>query len=617
MHIFNCCFIKGGELLDLLQSAKKDLGKYDIRNVKGRQLIKEIHNFLSEAKKIDQKQKNGEKMKSLINLTKMASDLLAMKLEEEWNTQLKRKTDEEERQEAEMKPVLKKVSPIKNKFEILCSRCGDKKYSNAEAYNRHLVKAHDAASEQIPVPKVTCYLTKEDGTRCNAHQPLPMTRHLETHKISRPKDKDMQLRFYKSTDGGKSFTDVVFLHRNAEDPAPDTYINFEDLPEVSASSIEAATNNMDSNENNAGSEDNGNKEFAISAPESEMMEDDEVDHRDYELVDDNNEMENDISRSYLESLKSGNEEENDNNNSVLDNEDVEPEKEKQSSKSALEDENDNVKILELQDLDDNCSDINEDDEEDWSQKLKENRLERYLKRNIGVTKPEALHEKTGNREFIEEFHTFMKDLKQAGNSTIGKACSWLFYYPNSFLKFETNNNNDFLLNRLLAFADEERLLEVSLPIEWQQSEAGTSGQDNPSPRKEMMKAHGALRDFLLYKLEAASLGTSAESLIRKDRIRTNILNVETMISRLKIHPKLNKQVRNELKDKIDMQEISNPNQVFLEINAVKHFFASNKYRELYDKKIEVWRKALADNAISKADFVDFGHFARFILGKKS
>ena len=64
----------------------------------------------------------------------------------------------------------------------------------------------------------------------------------------------------------------------------------------------------------------------------------------------------------------------------------------------------------------------------------------------------------------------------------------------------------------------------------------------------MMKAHGALRNFLLYKLEAASLGTSAESLIRKDRIRTNILNVETMISRLKIHPKLNKQVRNELKD---------------------------------------------------------------------
>ena len=178
-------------------------------------------------------------------------------------------------------------------------------------------------------------------------------------------------------------------------------------------------------------------------------------------------------------------------------------------------------------------------------------------------------------------------------------------------------NSVHVFSLLFAFADKERLLEVSSPIEWQQSKAGTSGQDNPSPRKEMMKAHGALRDFLLYKLEAASLGTSAESLIRKDRIRTNILNVETMISRLKIHPKLNKQVRNELKDKIDMQEISNPNQVFLEINAVKHFFASNKYRELYDKKIEVWRKALADNAISKADFVDFGHFARFILGKKS
>ena len=450
-------------------------------------------------------------MKSLINLTKMASDMLAMKLEEEWNTKLK--TDEEERREAQMKPGLKKVSPKKNKFEILCGCCGDKKYSNAEAYNRHLVKAHNASNEQIPVPKVTCYLTKEDGTRCNAFQPLPMTRHLEIHKITRPKDKDMQLRFFKSIDSGKSFTDVVFLHRNAKDPAPDTYINFEDLEEdmpeqVYAASMEAATDNKDSNENNAGSEDNrnkeldsdenntgsehkGNKEIANSAPESEMMEHDyEVDHHDYEPVDDNNEMEKEnISRSGLE-------DENEYNNSVVDNaveepvfdkEDVQPEKEKQSSKSGHEDENDNVTILGLTDLDDTCSDINDEDEEDWSQKLKENRLERYLRRNIDVTKPEALHEKTGNREFIEEFKSFMKDIKQGGKSTIDKACLWLFSHPNSFLKFETNIHPDFFLNHLLAFADEERHLEVTSPIEWQQSEAGTSGQDNPSPRKEMMK----------------------------------------------------------------------------------------------------------------------------------
>ena len=50
--------LKGGELLDLLQSAKKYLGKQDIRNIKGRQLIQEIQHFLAEAKKIHQKQKN-------------------------------------------------------------------------------------------------------------------------------------------------------------------------------------------------------------------------------------------------------------------------------------------------------------------------------------------------------------------------------------------------------------------------------------------------------------------------------------------------------------------------------------------------------------------------------
>ena len=45
---------------------------------------------------------------------------------------------------------------------------------------------------------------------------------------------------------------------------------------------------------------------------------------------------------------------------VFNKEDMEPEKEKQSSKSGHEDENDNIVILGFHDLDDTCSDINDD-----------------------------------------------------------------------------------------------------------------------------------------------------------------------------------------------------------------------------------------------------------------
>ena len=138
------------------------------------------------------------------------------------------------------KPVLKKVTPKKSAVEHICRHCKTK-FTNPEAYNKHLTKKHNATEEHVDIPKVTCFLNTKDGNRCNLRQPLPMTRHLETHGIKKPNEKDIQMRFFKSYDGGQSFTDVVFLPRHHPDPDPESYVDYDEY-------VRGTMNNEDTEE---------------------------------------------------------------------------------------------------------------------------------------------------------------------------------------------------------------------------------------------------------------------------------------------------------------------------------------------------------------------------------
>ena len=279
----------------------------------------------------------------------------------------------------------------------------------------------------------------------------------------------------------------------------------------------------------------------------------------------------------------------------------------------MEDDENNIVELKIEDLE--CSDIEEEDQESWVEQVKENRFERYKSRNMPVTTIEALHEKTGNKELIQDFDNFLLNIKQAAKDTHRKAKSWLFTHPKSYLKFQTSKNPQFELNLLTKFEDEKVFVEVSSPIEWQLTEAGPSGQENPSQRKEMLKHHAALRDYILYKLESCELGSSTDSLFRKERIRSNLNNVESQLTRMKIWDKLKKQIQNEKKDKEDLKEARDPDNSTKEANAAKTFFASQKFREMWDKYVEIWTKVQAENKVSKKDFVEFGLWARFLVGK--
>ena len=659
-----------------------------------RSLIDTTRAFLTKAASLDDE--NDRKFKKILKLMNMALELLASLLQKMHPGAESHERPLEGDGTAEnnnKKPVLKKVTPKKSAVEHICRHCKTK-FTNPEAYNKHLTKKHDATEEHVDIPKVTCFLNTKDGNRCNLRQPLPMTRHLETHGIKKPNEKDIQMRFFKSYDGGQSFTDVVFLPRHHPDPDPESYVDYDEY-------VRGTMNNEDTEETPPASKrprvdgdqqssqydadmtealsrslaDQGGaattntaarvaelqpgcfhwtpalaQEMDTAATADATLEDEEYDA----------DMTEALSRSLADqggaattttttardaelepgcshwSKTSGTpvpaldadtaatadatvEDEEENLQLNVHNE-IEPEPQKsfeevnnEENMDLMEDDENNIVELKIEDLE--CSDIEEEDQESWAEEVRGNRFERYKSRNMPVTTTEALHEKTGNKEFIQDFDYFMLKIKQAAKDTHRKARSWLFTHPKCYLKFQTSKNPQFALNLLTKFEDEEGFIEVSSPMEWQLSEAGPSGQENPSPRKEMLKHHAALRDYILYKLESCDLGSSTDCILRKDKIRTNLNNVEVSLARMKVWDKLKKQIQNEKKDKEDLKEARDPDNSSKEVNAAKTFFASKKFLELWDKFQKIWDKVQAENTVSKKDFVDFGLWARFLVGK--
>ena len=634
--IFIISTIQGEDLLDLLQKAKKKLGSHDVRFVENRSLIDTAKNFLKKAVSLDGG--NNNKFKKILKLMTLATELLDSLLQKMHPGAENNKRPVEGDGIAgnnNKKPVLKKVTPRKSAVEHICRHC-DTKFTNPEAYNKHLTKKHNASEEHVEIPKVTCFLNTKDGNRCNLRQPLPMTRHLETHGIKKPNEKDTQMRYFKSFDGGQTFTDVVFLPRHHPDPDPESYIDYDEY-------VRDTTDNDDAEETPPAS-----KRPRVDGDQpSSQYEADMAEALSRSLADQGGaattttvagDAESQAGCSHWsQSQTSGTpapaqeadtaataaatvEDEVGNLPPNVQDE-IEPEPRKismddvnyEENVELMEDDENNTVELKIEDL--VCSDIEEEDQDSWANQVKENRFKRYKSRNEPVTKIEALHEKTGNKEFIQDFDNFLLNIKQAAKDTHRKAKSWLFTHPKSYLKFQTSKNPQFELNFLTKFEDEKVFVEVSSPIEWQLTEAGPSGQENPSPRKEMLKHHAALRDYILYKLESCDLGSSTESLIRKERIRSNLNNVEVQLTRMKIWDKLKKQIQNEKKDKEDLKEARDPDNSTKEVNAAKTFFASQKFRELWDKYVKIWDKVQAENKVSKKDFVDFGLWARFLVGK--
>ena len=272
-------------------------------------------------------------------------------------------------------------------------------------------------------------------------------------------------------------------------------------------------------------------------------------------------------------------------------------------------------IKELPDLCD--SDEEETDSEEFTKNRVRNKQKRYAERDVEEEEEEVkLEELPGNSEVISKFTSFLKDANKS-TSTIDKAIRILFTLPYSFLSYMTKQDSTFRLNRLLQFQNTDQFLEIKSPMDWQMSESGESGVENPMKRRAMLKTHASFREFALDELESADLGTDLESLVRKDKLRSGIERIEMTLKRRRVWAELDRLEKEQKSERDNLKEGLNPNNNFNVTVAVQKWFASKKFFELLNKNLSIWEKSFKSGSItppSKTDFTGFSTFAKFTAG---
>ena len=263
------------------------------------------------------------------------------------------------------------------------------------------------------------------------------------------------------------------------------------------------------------------------------------------------------------------------------------------------------------------SDTEDSDTKEYSKLRIRNKKKRYAARDVEEVKETKLEDLPGNSEVITKFETFLKEVKYSTNankdtSTIDTIMKHLFSHPHSFLSYMNEKDPSFRLNRLFMFNDVDLFLEIKSPFEWQMTEAGESGILNPSKRSTMLKSHAAFRDFYSEELESADMGTDVSSLYRKEKLRTNIQNIDKSLKRRKIWSELDRLEKEEKCERDNLKEGLNPSSTHNETVAVQKWFSSKKFKDLLNKHLGVWQKAMeTQSKPSKTDFVAFGIFAKF------
>ena len=110
------------------------------------------------------------------------------------------------------------------------------------------------------------------------------------------------------------------------------------------------------------------------------------------------------------------------------------------------------------------------------------------------------------------------------------------------LSFQSKHIKDFNLSRHINPLAKD-FLQVSDPTMvggWIQSIGRATGKEEPGRRKEMLKSHARLRQFILEKIEKLNLGSTADAYYQKEMVVKHINKISQKISSNKIFSGLTK-----------------------------------------------------------------------------
>ena len=635
--------IQGAEVLDLLEWALESIGVHNIRTKSGKDLTAELKEFVEISSSFDL-ESNEAALKPYIQMLKRHISLLEESLQQDWNTKLGMENEPNEIITHQGDWLFYKASPLKEqKKTYLCEGEGcDKTYSNHKYYQAHLKKVHDII-KKIEPPRVTCRLEHPKATKPIAFDQIGS--HLKrVHGITKENEGD-DFRGFLSTDGGATHR-PIWLPADAADPEPPVVeanvqhgedreqagpvIVEEADPEVRVES-ETITGDADvatdlqeeSGGLSGGGEENQNVDTDVpitdieeasstAANLSSLEEPDKVSCKKLEILEPEPNKKNEASSTLL----SYDVQDIFCEDSLFDKLQSETLPKASSPVPAPESAFENVLQGDSFNLMED-SDIEDDDLSSFTQKRLKNKEARYLKRNQSLKKNVKPHETEDNQSFIEEFNRYLtkKSLNDTETSHNDKATGHLFSYEDSLLNYMLKSNPDFKLADLVAFKS-SRLVELTDPVNgWTDSISGNSGNENPSRRREQLKYHANIRDFVLMKLNTTDFGTKLKDLMRKDKLKSNLEQLNRDVKESRIWAKT-KSLIHQNKQKTDNAKLLvNPAQNANEAVSVSVYLSSKEFRSREEKMKKIWEKYENGENIGTKEFNDLANFVRHVLGK--
>ena len=280
--------------------------------------------------------------------------------------------------------------------------------------------------------------------------------------------------------------------------------------------------------------------------------------------------------------------------------------------------------VELGDNDeDDKDDDDEEDEDDNSNECVEIRSEtfdytriRHERRNNIEAVPD-LSSLEGNSEVIEQFTKWWKEAGSScvtvnkDTSTLRGSLTNLFHNQDSFLNFQTSSDGSFSLSRLLLFTS-ENFLSLPSPISWISKIGGSSGQDMPSRRTEMLKSYLRFLAFINHVLNEYSF--TSDQMQMKGHISKHLKDIQILIQDKKLFGQLKKLYDQQTAKKKQMLNIIKPYESEKLHNCLKTWYRSQECSELEQEVLSIYKKGMELKSKGrKMSPQDFNRFSKCVL----
>ena len=262
------------------------------------------------------------------------------------------------------------------------------------------------------------------------------------------------------------------------------------------------------------------------------------------------------------------------------------------------------------------SDIESDDDEDFTLNRLRNKAARFKKRLDPETP--SLADLPENKMFIDEFVKYLLQDAESDNEknpTVPSTTAKLFRHPDSWLVYMKKKNPNFSLDKLTCFQDVSQFVELRDPSDWIDSDqiGGVDGKQQPIRRKEMYKAYKRLIRYILKLLNKEDFGSDILSLVRRDKLKDNLKDIHAEIDASKTWSKLQKVIEKDYQELEKAKATLKPDEKHNAAVANKTYFSSKQFKTRIDKNNQAWQNALDNNKMGSKEFDNLGQFSRHLL----